>query len=74
MPGTGGVDVYPDPVAGALDLHVGDPGALQAAGQQPTDRDIFLDVLGVLLVGVPAGLPVCGDAQPEAVRIDLLAH
>ena len=72
--GTGGVDVHPDPVAGALDLHVGDPGALQAAGQQPTDRDVFLDVLGVLLVGVPARLPVGGDAEPEAVRIDLLAH
>ena len=68
------MDVHPDPVAGALDLHVGDPGALQAGGQQSTDRDVFLDVLGVLLVGVPARLPVGGDPEPEAVRIDLLAH
>ena len=38
------------------------------------DRDVFLDVLRVLLVGVPPGLPVGGDTEPEAVRIDFLAH
>ena len=70
----GGVDVDADPVAGALDLHVGDAGALETGGQQPTDRDVFLDVVLVLLVGVPPGLPVGGDTEPEAVGVDLLAH
>ena len=71
---TRGVDVHADPVTGALDLHVGDTGALEAGGQQLADGDVFLDVVRVLLVGVPAGLPVGGDAEPEAVRVDLLAH
>src|SRR5581483_3489845 len=68
------VDVDADAVARALDLHVGNACALESGGQQTPDRHIFLDVVGVLLVGVPAGLPVGGDAQPEAVRVDLLAH
>src|SRR6476661_801448 len=69
-----GVDVDADPVARPFDLHVGDAGALQTGGQQPTDRHVFLDVILVLLVGVPPGLPVGGDTEPEAVRIDFLAH
>jgi hypothetical protein len=63
------VDVDADAVTGALDLDVGDAGALEAGGQQLADRDVFLDVVGVLLVGVPPGLPVGGDAEPEAVGL-----
>src|ERR1700722_6967767 len=69
-----GVDVHPNPVAGALDLHVGDAGALQAGREQLADRHIFLDVVRVLLVRVPPGLPLGGDTEPESVRIDFLAH
>src|SRR4029077_18663909 len=69
-----GVDIDTDPVARPFDLHVGDAGALQTGRQQPTDRHVFLDVVLVLLVGVPPGLPVSGDTQPEAVGIDFLAH
>ncbi|GAA2568324.1 hypothetical protein GCM10010409_51880 [Mycolicibacterium diernhoferi] len=68
------MDIHADPVTGALDLHIGDAGALQAGGQQATDRDVFLHVVRVLLVGIPPGLPVGGDAEPEAVRVDFLAH
>src|SRR6185437_794646 len=57
-----------------FDLHVGDAGALQTGGQQPTDRHVLLDVVLVLLVGVPPGLPVGGDTESEAVGIDFLAH
>ena len=39
-----GVDVDPDPVAGPLDLHRGDAGALEALGQQPADLDVLADV------------------------------
>src|SRR6202007_2162753 len=62
------------PVARPFDLHVGDPGAFQTGGQQPADRHILLDVVLVLLVGVPPRLPVRGDTKPEAVGVDLLAH
>src|SRR5690606_22265458 len=72
--GTRGVDVHPDAVASALDLHLGDARPLHAGGQQLADLDVLTDVLGVLLVGVPARLPVGGDAEPETVRVDLLAR
>ncbi len=69
-----GEDVYADAVTGALDLDRGDAGPLQTLGQHPADLDIFADVIGVELVGVPPGLPVGGDTQPKAVGVDLLAH
>src|SRR5918997_2005093 len=69
-----GVDVDADPVTGALDLHLRDPGALHALGHEPADGHIFLDVVLVQLVGVPPGLVVGGDAEPEPVRVDLLTH
>src|SRR5262249_36674275 len=68
------VNVYPDPVPGALDLHLGDAGALHAALQHPADGDILGDVILVQLVGIPPALEVGGDAQPEPVRVHLLAH
>src|SRR5699024_4489383 len=76
---TRGVDVHPHAVPGALDLDARDAGPLHARGQEPADRHVLLDVVAVtltLLVGVgePAALVVIGDAQPEAVRVDLLTH
>jgi hypothetical protein len=47
---TRGVDVHPDPVTGALDLHRRNTGPLQALGQQPADLDVLADVVGVKLV------------------------
>src|SRR3954469_18071844 len=70
----GGVDVDADAVTSALDLDLGDAGALHARRQQLADLDVLGHVLGVLLVGVPARLPVRGDTQAETVRVDLLAH
>ncbi len=71
---TGGVDVHPNPVPGALDLNLGDAGPLHALGHQATDGDVFLDVLGVVLVGEPAALPVGGDTEAEPVRVYFLPH
>src|SRR2546430_8083977 len=71
--GPGRVDVHPDPVPGALDLHLGDAGPLHAALQHPADGHILGDVVLVQLVGVPPALEVFGDAQPEPVRVHLLA-
>src|SRR5690606_25372986 len=70
----GGVDVDPDPVPGAFDVHLGDAGALQPGGHHLADLDVLGDVVGVQLVRVPARLPVAGDAEPEPVRVDLLTH
>src|SRR5439155_26927590 len=70
----GGVDVHTHAVTGALDLHLRDTGALHAGRHHPTDGDVFLDVVLVQLVGVPPGLEVRGDAEPEPMRVNLLAH
>ena len=74
MPGTRGVDVHPHAVTGALDLDLGDAGPLHALGEQLADGDVLADVRLVELVGVPTALVVGGDAEAEAVRVDLLAH
>ncbi len=70
----GGVDVDPHPVSGALDVDAGDPGPLHPLAHQPTDRHVFLDVVGVELVGEPSGLPLGGDPEAEPVRVDFLTH
>src|SRR5579875_3780864 len=69
-----GVDVDPHPVPGALDLHLGDARALHAALQHPPDRHVLGDVFLVQLVGIPRAGEVGGDAEPEPVRVHLLAH
>src|SRR5690606_41430597 len=51
-----------------------DAGALHAGRHHPADGDVFLDVVLVELVGVPARLEVGGDAESEPVRVYLLAH
>ena len=71
---TGGVDVDADAVTGALDNDVGDTSAIQVLGQEFADLDVFGEVIGVGLIGVPVGLPIGSNAQPEAVGVDFLAH
>src|SRR5205823_11232661 len=71
---SGGVDVDAYPVAGALDVHFGDSGALQVLGHHLADLDVLRDVVLVELVGVPPALPVGRDAEPEPVRVNLLTH
>src|SRR5262249_13384846 len=43
-------------------------------GHQAADRDVLLDVLGVLLVREPPALEIGGDPETEAVRVDFLTH
>ena len=76
---TRGVDVHAHAVTGALDLHLGDAGALHAGGHQLADLDVLLEEVSValaLLVGVrePVRDVVGGDAEAEPVGVDLLAH
>src|SRR5690606_19771812 len=70
----GGVDVHPHALTGALDLDLGDSGPLHAAVEHAADGHVFLDVVLVLLVGVPAALVIRGHPEPEPVRVDLLPH
>src|SRR5262249_55375769 len=70
----GGVDVDAYPVPGALDVHLGDAGTLQALGHHLADLHVLRDVVLVQLVGVPPTLPVGRDAEPEPVRVNLLTH
>ena len=71
---TSGVDVDADAVTRALDLHLGDAGPLQPLREELADGDILFHIFRVLLVGVPPRTPVGGDAQTEAVWVDLLTH
>ena len=57
-----------------LDHHLGNAGLSQAATQEVVDLEVLVQVEGVFLLGVPAGVPGTVDAQPEADRIDLLTH
>ena len=70
----GGVDVNANAVTGTLDHDVGNTGAVQALGQEVADLDVLGEVISVVLIGVPVGLPVGSNAQPEAVGVDFLAH
>src|SRR5205823_3817329 len=47
---------------------------LELPHQVPADLPVLREVVLVLALAEPARLPVGGDAQPEAVRIDLLTH
>ncbi len=73
------MDVDAHAVTGALDLHAGDAGALHALGQQLADLHVLVDIVAVALAGLgavsePPGVEVGGNAQAEAVRVNLLAH
>src|SRR5690606_23211077 len=45
----GGVEIDADAIAGALDLDLGDAGALEPLGHELADRDVFLHVVAVPL-------------------------
>src|SRR5690606_28287274 len=73
------VDVHADAVTGALDLDLRHTGAVEARLEHVADLDVLRHVVGVTLtrlrrVGEPARHVVGGDAEAEAVRVDLLAH
>src|SRR5690606_5034025 len=64
---------------GALDLDLGDAGAVHARGEEAADRHVLLHVVAVALtrlgrVGEPPAAVVGRDTQAVAVRVDLLPH
>ena len=68
------VNVDADAVARSLDVDLRDAGALHALRHQLADLDVFTDVVGIGLVGIPTGLPVGRDSEAEAMRIYFLTH
>jgi hypothetical protein len=68
------VDVDRDAVAGALDVDVRHAGVPDPLADVAADAVVLDDVVGVLLVGEPTRLVVGDHAEPEAVRVDFLAH
>ena len=41
---------------------------------QPADRHVLLEQVGVVLVGIPLRVPGARDTQPEAIGMDLVTH
>ena len=72
--GAAGVDRDLDFVAGALDVDAGEGGLGEALLEVGADGEIVAEVLGVVLIGVPAGTPLLGDAETEASRLNLVTH
>src|SRR5690606_39264143 len=73
------VDVHADTVASALDLDLGDTGALEARGHELADLDVLADVVAVALaslgaVSEPPRAVIGSDAQAVPERVDLLSH
>ena len=73
--GLGAVEVDADLGVVTLDLDLGDAGGIESLLQILTDLEVLHQQIAHLLVlGVPAGIPVLDDADPEAMRIYFLSH
>src|ERR1700689_5464088 len=72
--GAGGVDVDAQAVARALHLNPTDGRSLELPHQIIPDLPVLHHELAVVTLLEPTGLPVRRDPEPEAVRVDLLAH
>src|SRR5712691_6849114 len=69
-----GVDTHDQLVGGALDVNRTDARALQLFLQLLAQFHVFVKQIGIVLVGIPPGLPRFVVAQPESVRVRLLSH
>src|SRR5215207_7012592 len=57
-----------------LELDPRNPGPRQLFHDELANLDILVELLGVIPLGVPLGLPVADDAQTVADWIDLASH
>src|SRR5581483_6833148 len=67
-------DGDPQLVAGPVDFDRAHARRLQALAQRLTQFEIFLQQLGVALLGEPAGAPRLVEAQSKTVWMNLLSH
>src|SRR5207248_7616935 len=72
--GPRGVNAHDQLVGGALDVNRADAGALQFVFQFGTQLHVFVQQIGVFLVGVPARPERLVVAEPESVRMRFLSH
>src|SRR5581483_4967866 len=72
--GPRGANGDPQLVAGPVDFDGADTGRLQSLAQRFTQFEIFLQQLGVALLGEPAGAPRLVETQPKTVWMNLLSH
>ena len=68
------MDIDPKFFTCALDFYSADSCVWKFSLQEIPDLPIFNDVVLVLLIGVPTGLPVCRNTKTEAVRVNFLTH
>jgi hypothetical protein len=62
-------------VPGTLDDHAGQTGVNQLVLQIAADREIFVQLVGVVFAaGIPLRAPVFVDGETECDRIYFLAH
>ena len=73
--GTGAVQVDGNGVIAALDLNLGNAGTVQGLLEILADLLILDDqVADLLFTGIPTGIPVFDDADPQAMGINFLSH
>ena len=72
--GTRGADRDAQLVARTVHFDRADAGRLQPVAQRFLQLQIFLQQLGVVLLGEPARAPGLVDAQPKSVRMNFLSH
>jgi hypothetical protein len=68
------VNPHDELVGGALDVDRADARALELFLQLAAQLDVFVQQVGVVLVGVPARLPRLVITEPKSVRVCLLSH
>src|SRR5579872_2262352 len=72
--GTRGVNAHDELVGSAFDVDRADAGALEFFLQLAAQLDVFVQQVGVVLVGIPARLPRLVVTEPKTVRVCLLSH
>ena len=72
--GTRRVNAHDELVGGALDVDRADARALELFLQLAAQLDVFVQQVGVVLVGIPARLPRLVVTEPKTVRVCLLSH
>ena len=63
-----------DLVALAFDIDARDAGARQTRADVLTDPDVLVELVGVVPIREPVGLPWVDDPETEPVRVDLVTH
>jgi len=68
------INPQPDSSGGPLNLDFGNASMVQFLFDETSDLMIFENVVGVLLAGVPSGVPSFNDTQSQTDRIYFLTQ